>query len=379
MGLTGISSGGSVHSNQYLRFYYPDREYTDPVTTVDGFYFYSGATQANTYFAAGSNAYADSVPMPDLGAIQSRSAFNTSTFTSAWSTLGLNSSTERSSVNLHVELKGGVYDLVTYRKSDGTLKAAVRDIPLPATGVMYFGMDVAGLKGTLDGQLTIACSGSIALSGSLQYVDDGGRTAFLNGIPADTSAEYKPNPDYTGDSALGIMAQGDIVYTTTAPTKMEHNAYFFTASGSFGVPSTSYPVKSTLRRLGGVAAKYDNIGAYTSGTTTTAGFPDRRYFFDENLVSNPPPHFLQIDQPVFAAYRQVRGAGRHAVSGEVSWNLRGVTIGLTPPLDVGELLDVGVEIGEGGIGAEVGVGGINVGVGIGGGSGINIDLGLGGR
>jgi hypothetical protein len=103
------------------------------------------------------------------------------------------------------------------------------------------------------------------------------------------------------------------------------------------------------------------------------------YFFDENLVSNPPPHFLQIDQPVFAAYRQVRGAGRHAVSGEVSWNLRGVTIGLTPPLDVGELLEVGVEIGEGGIGAEVGVGGINVGVGIGGGSGINIDLGLGGR
>jgi hypothetical protein len=192
-------------------------------------------------------------------------------------------------------------------------------------------MNISGLEGTLNGQLTLATSGGITLTGSLQYVDDAGNTAYLNGIPGNPETdEYQPNPDYTGSSVLGVVANGDIYYHPDAPAQMEHNAYFFSANGNFGVPG-GYPLKSTLRRLGGVTTKYSNIGGYlNSSGTVTSGFPDRLYFYDDHMRSNPPPRFLTVEEPVFTAYRLASGAGSAISTGgvqETGWKLKGRAIG----------------------------------------------------
>lgn len=330
LGATGISSGGEIHTNRYMRFYYPDTEYTDPVTATEGFYFYYGATPENTSLPAGSNPYAENIPMPDLGAIADRAEHNSAAFNAAWAALGLTSAAVQSAVEFHLLLEGDSYSITIKNKYTGDVVGTVSDLALPETGVIYVPMDISGLKGTLNGKLTIATQGKITLTGSLQYVDDEGDTAYLNGIPENPETdEYQPNPEYDGSSSLGIMAYSNIHYHNDAPDQMEHNAYFFSANGSFGVPSSSYPLKSTLRRIGGVATKYSNVGAWMSRGTVFSGFPNRRYFYDDHLVSEPPPHFLEVDRPLFAAIRVVTGMPG-ANSGEGGFNLADIDIGDLP-------------------------------------------------
>lgn len=300
LNLGNADSTGWMHSNQSVRFYYGGFTYPI-VTAVSGFSYAYGASQSNTTVDASSNPYADSIPMPSLGNIQDRSQYSDGALTN------LLGGSSMSNYRVHVELKGKNYEITAYHKTSSTV-LRTGTIPLPTSGVLYFDGSLDGIKGTLDGRVTIAATGSALITGSIQYVDSDGDTAYSNGLPADASDPYVPNPDYDGNSALGIMAGGDVTYSTSVPTQLELNGYVF-SRGKFGVPNSSFGLHATLRILGGQTVETGVTGAYADRYgNITSGFQSRNYTFDAALANNPPPRFLAIDEPRFSAFRIVGGA-----------------------------------------------------------------------
>jgi len=318
--LGGAMSDGRVHTNQGIRFRFPGHTYPT-VTAVTGFTYTDGATQSNTTLGAGSNDHVDPVPMPDLGDIQERAAYNDGILDT------LMAGKNRNNYNISLELVGSQYRFTAVPKASGTtLTSGLK--PLPPQGVIYVNGTLAGLKGTLNGRATVAVTGGVTITGNIQYVDSAGRTAYLNGLPATPGLPYEPNPAYQGNSALGVMAGGDVLYSSSIGSKLELNAYFF-SRGRFGVPNSSYGVRSTLRSLGGHTVESGVVGAYvTSSGTVTAGFQNRAYLFDRRLADSPPPHFLEIDEPSFSAMRIVEGTGRYGADEPDTWNVNDRPIGL---------------------------------------------------
>jgi hypothetical protein len=311
--LGGALSDGRIHSNRAIRFRFPGHTYPT-VTAVNGFMYVDGASATNTTLGAGSNGSVAEVPMPDLGDIEGRRAHADGALED------LLRGKNWSQYNVSLEFLGNGYELTATPKSGGA-PLRTGKLPLPSEGVIYIATNLAGLKGTLNGRVTLAVTGSVTITGSLQYVDSAGRTAYLNGLPTDPSLPYEPNPAYTGNSALGVMAGGSIVYGSAVGQQLELNAYFF-SRGMFGVPNGSYGVRNTLRSLGGHTVETGVVGAYvTSSGTVTAGFRNRTYRFDRALAENPPPHFLAIDEPQFSAVRLVDGSGQVGSDEPDAWNL----------------------------------------------------------
>lgn len=295
--LAGAATDGWIHTNRDVRFFYGGHTYPT-VTARDGFSYLRGATEANTTMSADSNPYVAEIPMPDLGDIRNRSVHDDGALTD------LLGGAPVSDYRVHVELMGDSYELTAYNKLDSTVQSS-GPLPLPATGVLYVDGDIAGIQGTLNGRLTVAATGTVSITDSIQYVDSDGNTAYINGIPSRTSDPFEPNPDYDGNSALGVLAGGDVLYSDSAPTQLEVDGYFF-SKGKFGVPDSSFQPRSTLRTLGGHSVEAGVIGAYTNRNgTVTAGFRDRDYTFDARMANNPPPHFLAIDEARFGAFRLV--------------------------------------------------------------------------
>lgn len=317
--LGGALSDGRIHSNRGIRFRFPGHTYPT-VTAVNGFTYADGASATNTTLGPGSNGGVPEIPMPDLGDIEARQAYADGALEN------LLRGRNWSQYDVSLEFLGNGYELTATPKSGGAPLRTGR-LSLPSEGLIYVATNLTGLKGRLDGRVTLAVTGSVTITGSLQYVDSAGRTAYRNGLPTDPSLPYEPNPDYTGNSALGVMAGGNIVYGSAVGQQLELNGYFF-SRGMFGVPNSAYGVRNTLRSLGGHTVETGVVGAYvTSSGTVTAGFRNRAYRFDRALADNPPPHFLAIDEPQFGAVRLVDGSGQVGSDEPDAWNLAARRLG----------------------------------------------------
>ena len=298
--LAGAASDGWMHTNRSVRFYYSGHTYPT-VTARDGFGYVWGATEANTTVSADSNPNVAEIPMPSLGDIQDRSVHDDGALTT------LLGGADVSDYRVHLELMGDRYEFKAYHRRDSTVLNS-GPLPLPASGVIYIDGDIDGIEGKLNGRLTVAATGTVKITDSIQYVDSDGDTAYNNGIPASASDPFESNPDYDGNSALGVLAGGDVLYSDSVPTQIEVDGYFF-SKGKFGVPDSRFAPRSSLRTLGGHAVESGVIGAYSNRRgTVIAGFRSRNYAFDARMASNPPPHFLAIDDPRFGAFRIVHRA-----------------------------------------------------------------------
>jgi len=211
-------------------------------------------------------------------------------------------------------------------------------------GTIYIDGRITQLEGDLNGRLTIVANEKVRITGDIQYVDDAGNTAMLYG--GDLSQPYTRNPDYTGDSVLGILARDDILFTWEMSDKAEVNATLMSVEGRVGTDgilidadgnpvkdsdrarkalltpeeyateqaydksgkykSTSF-VKESLRRLGGLISNDRIIETFLrarrDGTAyVDAGFKRGSMRYDFNLQFNPPPNFVEIPRPIATAF-----------------------------------------------------------------------------
>jgi len=209
-------------------------------------------------------------------------------------------------------------------------------LPIPEKGgTIFIPGRITKLHGQLKGRLTIVGDEKVRVTGNLQYVDDDGDTAMVNGT--DYSQEYRRNENYDGHSVLGVIARDDILFTHNMPSRSEVNATLLSATGRVGISGfeiddngepvkdhyhgltwdemlveaaydyTNYETrtfrKNSLRRLGGIVSNdrilETFIGQRNDGTAyVDAGFKRGRMRYDFNLLFNPPPNFVEVPRPV---------------------------------------------------------------------------------
>jgi hypothetical protein len=242
-----------------------------------------------------------------------------------------------------------VYNTVTHTKTEhqyvppialGDQHVWVND----TAGTIYIDGRITSLENELNGRLTIVANEKVRITDDIRYIDDNGQTTMLNGNS--TSEPYTRNPDYTGNSVLGVLARDDIVFTWEMPNNAEVNATLMSVDGRVGSDGlwidpegnpvkdsvwarknllspeefekeASYDksgnyrtrpfVKDSLRRLGGIISNERIIETYIrsrrDGTAyVDAGFKRGAMRYDFNLQFNPPPNFVEIPRPVLAAF-----------------------------------------------------------------------------
>ena len=180
----------------------------------------------------------------------------------------------------------------------------------------------------------------VRVTGDIQYVDSSGNTAMVNGNSADYTEKFGRNPDYAGQSTLGVVARGDVLLTDGLPDRSEVNATLMSVEGRVGIDGfvtkpdgdlvestssnrdtyldeaalelwraydrTSYDEddfkKQSLRRIGGVISNNRILETWIrtqDGVSEVQnGFVSGKMQFDINLMFNPSPNFVEVPRPV---------------------------------------------------------------------------------
>lgn len=113
---------------------------------------------------------------------------------------------------------------------------------------------------------------------------------------------YEPNSAYTGNSALGIMCAGEIRYGQGAPsnTNIEMNCACLSVNNNFH--SDLNRNKYHMRIVGSIVSH--RRGWRYSGSS---GYPrSGMYVYDNNLMNNPPPSFLEVNTPLDGGWLVVK-------------------------------------------------------------------------
>jgi hypothetical protein len=214
-------------------------------------------------------------------------------------------------------------------------------------GLIFIDGRITKIEGDLNGRVTVVSTDKVRITDDIRYVDDSGNTAMING--SSYTDPYERNPDYTGDSVLGIIARDDILFTHSMPNSAEINGTLMSVEGRVGSDALwitadgeivqdsktarkklltqeeqttedaydrtgTYPTKSfikdSLRRLGGLISHDRIVETYVQsrkdGTAyVAAGFKRGSMQFDYNMLNSPPPFFIEIPQPVAIAFTPV--------------------------------------------------------------------------
>lgn len=289
---------GPVHCNKDITFFYPNKDFPAFVSAHEGFAYNFGADPSNIIFSGGSSPNADVIGMPSVSDINALGSIASGAFR-------VGSTHDQTRITFN-----GDQVTIVARRISNNQHQTLYNGPLPANGVIYSENAITGLAGDIEGRVTVASPAAITITGNLRYVDADNEPAYVN---ANNTANFAPNPDYTGNSALGIIAGGNLQYGSTLPNNTEIHAACFTG-GSMHLPGMSFNSsgnwtggyqssfnRATLCFLGATIVNNSAVSAIVNGTTGVhlAGFQSRAWRYDWNLLDNPPPHFLAIDRPMF--------------------------------------------------------------------------------
>ena len=210
-------------------------------------------------------------------------------------------------------------------------------------GAIFIDGRITSMQGELNGRVTIVGNEKVRITGDIQYVDDDGDTAMLNG--KDYNEPYERNPDYEGKSTLGVIARDDLLFTRHMSDESEVNGTLMSVQGRVGIDgfaitaegeptkdyyydltaeerkveeaydrdwwtSTRRYAKDSLRRMGGIISNDRILETYirsrSDGTSyVDSGFKRGSMKFDISLIFNPPPNFVEVPRPVLSYYAPV--------------------------------------------------------------------------
>ncbi len=255
---------GPVHTNDQMHIAGDPifhEEASSGAADVD--YYNGGPPQDDPVFEMGLNLNADNIQLPpntDLLRAKGLSADGLDfTGTAA----------------IEMRLDAGGEGILRVRVNGG---AAV-DYPLPVNGVCFVDGKVE-LKGTLKGQLTVACEGDIEIMDNCVYNTD-------------------PRLDPTSTDILGIVADGDVymdgyAYGANVDTADETvMAAIMTLDESFTVENyNSGSPRGNLVIYGGlIQYRRGPVGTFNGSTGQIITGYAKDYSYDPRLMDNPPPAF----------------------------------------------------------------------------------------
>lgn len=181
---------------------------------------------------------------------------------------------------------------------DGELRVRLNgggavDYPLPANGVCYVNGKVE-IKGTLKGQLTVACDGDIEIMDNCLYDTD-------------------PRSDPSSTDLLGIVADGDVYmdgnpYGANVDTADETvMAAIMALDESFTVENfSSGSPRGNLVIYGGlIQYRRGPVGTFNPATQQIVTGYAKDYSYDPRLMDNPPPAFPTTGEIDKISWREI--------------------------------------------------------------------------
>ncbi len=160
---------------------------------------------------------------------------------------------------------------------------------LPPNGVIYVDGDL-NIRGTLRGQLTVACSGDMYIIDDILYTTD-------------------PRVDPSSTDLLGLVADGN-VYVADTPENLDSGdetimAVIMALGTSFTAQNYAAGTpRGYLRVIGGIIQT--NRGAV--GTFNWSGIVsgyEKDYVYDTRMADNPPPAFPTTGKVLTLAWKQL--------------------------------------------------------------------------
>jgi hypothetical protein len=167
--------------------------------------------------------------------------------------------------------------------------------------------NIAGMKGELDGRVTVCCESSISISADLVYEDDNDQKAMLFDPNDPRNDNYLPNPEYCNysdavPSALGMIAVNDILYTGAEDdANLEVNAAMIAMTGDIKCAS-SIGERGHLRSFGSRCAN----GKIEPRTSGYGYMLSAVHIYDEEGCLNPAPQFPSLFIPYYTGLEMIR-------------------------------------------------------------------------
>ena len=288
------SGCGDIHVNNALFFSGPDLVFGGNVTSNSGFYYDNGASSSNVTVLGWKDGDADEITLPDISYL---SGFAQNPYYSSGK-----------DDKMYIELKA---DSVKIEVEDGPHG----EFPLPANGIIYCEGNIMGVKGVLNGRLTIVSANNIYITDSIQYVDDKGETVYLNGEDSENS--YGPNPDYTGISRLALIANDDVLISSQVDDSVEINALMYAQQGHVGIEGYVLSgdggiiefdwgfQKESVRYYGAIVSNEMSIDRIVFIKWLLSGFDSSDFVFDNIAAQNPPPYFPVFLRPRYTGWESI--------------------------------------------------------------------------
>jgi hypothetical protein len=188
---------------------------------------------------------------------------------------------------------------------------------------------IEGIEGEIYGRMTLACAtGYIKVSNDIEYEDRHGNHPYRykDWMPEDPE-NFVINPTYKGDACLAVMAKKDILLSNhNGDLDLIMHGVF---AAGVGDPATDGGVrwfdtseagwtnlKRDLRLYGAMIADgvmtstgmtIGHFKGWTSGGAHAGGYNNSIFKYDHALRANPPPHFMEIQMPLYVGWQLQRG------------------------------------------------------------------------
>ena len=212
---------------------------------------------------------------------------------------------------------------------EGTTTVVDETLTIPWEGVVHVEGDIDGISGDVNSRTTVVSeTGHVNISDDICYVDDSGRPVYLyDETNPESEANFTLNPDYMKDEAcqprvLAIMAKKDIVFVNQDGDSTGDHDLCISAvlAAGIGGPASDGGVRwlnygessegvsysdpqRDLRMLGAMICDGASNGwAHFKGWSLPGGhggYNNSVFFYDDNLKSNHPPYFLEIEIPLY--------------------------------------------------------------------------------
>jgi hypothetical protein len=177
-------------------------------------------------------------------------------------------------------------ETVTYRTTEAGPETTVTISTFAHNGVILANKGNLHIKGTVNGRVTVAATGSSGLGFGNVILDD--------------NIVYAQNPmDGSSDDMLGICTENNIIIANNAANNadIEVHASIFSRTGGFMAEDyNTRPVSGTIHLVGGIQ-QYQRgpVGQFLSGSVIIHGF-QKNYRYDKRLMYEEPPYYPRTRQ-----------------------------------------------------------------------------------
>lgn len=168
--------------------------------------------------------------------------------------------------------------------ADGTMNVTGRlpsggrlnnqNMALPDNGAVFVDGGDLTVSGTLNGQLTMGTNRNLVVANNITYADN-------------------PRINPNSDDKLGLIAERNVVVSSSAPDNVEIDASIMALGNSFIVENWwSGPVKGNLTVYGGIIQRERGpVGTFSGATGQKLSGYSKDYHYDPRLVNSPPPFY----------------------------------------------------------------------------------------